>query len=510
MSSNFSDAICSVLICENEDAEEFPFATGFPVNQHRIVTAAHVFDSVEEKIKGSASEGYECEFLIEIEFPSASQQEDAEPNQAKLIWFGPRDFQHETQAERATDVAVLEFDVPPEITPLSNLLSEFPTQKCNWESHGFPGDLCARKSLTGVESTGASGTCETAPQGTENLALNVETPKLDSIKWKGMSGAPVVIDGSQLLGVLHDVYDSGGSLLATPLKLLLEDKGFEEAVGFDKRFIESVREFAHETLIDLLSNLDSDVREKIGDFVGCGQKPEELAPQLLRNDPERDIIAFLVGIVVKGGNETASIGDSIQSIVEIILTNYFPDGAMVECKRKMEDKSRPIIGELVSTAHGVEAFVSALERRAARFRLAGGKIMGAAAIDFNQMSITDPKHRSFAILKQIIHETEFTRTLEESFDLAANPEKQFKPLCKAFSEALEQYKLMGLDTPYCIMRLAGSEANKNRKALTEIAENVEGMIFMELTDNRTRPELARLEARLLTPLQVLAKQFEEK
>jgi sulfur transfer protein SufE len=257
---------------ERSSEATYRYATGIPVDTDRIVTVHHVLGD------GAVA--------IRVRFPRLSRQRW---HDAEVIW--PPSAQR--NPTRALDVVVLQIADPPPELGFAILSTRAPSRDVRFWSEAFPHGA-VRDANGHLEPQPLNGNVKAPPIKVhgcwEPLWLKLDGEPDEREHWQGASGGPVFV-GDELCGILCAVQSNWReSLMAVPVAALLEDAGFVDATGVQRRRGEERERYVEEISRDLVDLFEAQPKaaEALAEFAKVSSTDAKvLVPSLMRLELER-------------------------------------------------------------------------------------------------------------------------------------------------------------------------------------------------------------------------------
>jgi len=245
--------------------------TGYGISSECVITARHLVCSQEGKRTK----------LIQIIWESTQTVREADLITEVADSLDPK-----------LDVVLLRCDVPKAVCHSGSIQRDNPQKSLGWQSRGYA--RVGEERVVKVESssfelrepTPMQGRLFEASRQDDMLVLGAEGKVDVPDKWRGVSGAPVFMDGGHtLLGLLIECPSGfeAGRICATPMWRLMCEKAFVDALGLNER--NAKLEELKEDLFDLLEQ-KTDVCELMSKkFDVAGVDAEKLADYLIESVP---------------------------------------------------------------------------------------------------------------------------------------------------------------------------------------------------------------------------------
>ncbi|HEX9620242.1 MAG TPA: trypsin-like serine protease [Polyangiaceae bacterium] len=257
---------------ERSSEATYRYATGIPVDTDRIVTVHHVLGD------GAVA--------IRVRFPRLSRERW---HDAEVIW--PPSAQR--NPTRALDVVVLQIADPPPELGFAILSTRAPSRDVRFWSEAFPHGA-VRDANGHLEPQPLNGNVKAPPikvgDRWELLQLKLDGEPDEREQWQGASGGPVFV-GDELCGILCAVQSNWReSLMAVPVAALLEDAGFVDATGVQRRRGEERERYIEEVSRDLVDLFKAQAKaaEALAEFAKLSSTDAKvLVPSLMRLELER-------------------------------------------------------------------------------------------------------------------------------------------------------------------------------------------------------------------------------
>lgn len=267
--------------------------TGYPINEGRILTARHVVSGWDRE-KGNVK-------VVWRNLGSEGQRPSAK---VKDVWM---------PSEEKVDIAILYCDFPAAVRgPFGAISSQSPRSGDPWQTHGFASAEAKddKRPLVPLK-----GTCF-QPSGSSDFHfdLGVDAPTSMNNGWRGVSGAPVFVEG-EIKGVIFECLDAykQGRLRATRLDLLFGDPAFRLAAGLPS--LDEIKDFAEkasearrsalqklENLIQQSQSLANEMAKRLKVTSPNERMPKALA-QILMGKNTEEVLDIFHGICLQWGSE---------------------------------------------------------------------------------------------------------------------------------------------------------------------------------------------------------------
>jgi hypothetical protein len=210
----------------------YNLSTGVPISRKHVLTTAH-------GIPADSQTDIKVRFVHDFN--------------ARRDWRTAHTVWHSLEY----DAALLETAEVKELRPFI-YSSNLPDSTTPWEGAGFAqagkinqGELAGERNSIGLHGNFYPG----GNLINGDLELTVEAPPEVEGKWKGISGAPVII-GERLIGIIKTLKGefNGNRLCGVPLAKMLNDKKFRMILGIDKR--KEQLDFVKKKAGEILKNCD--------------------------------------------------------------------------------------------------------------------------------------------------------------------------------------------------------------------------------------------------------------
>ncbi len=326
--------------------------TGYPVAPGRILTAHHgLLPAVPAEDK-----------TVEVRWHELKADDERRKwRTATVIW-----------QDAPLDAALLECEFPDGLDGYGWLSDQPPretTPPTRWASAGIA--RAGDKSPTASGSFDFHGNVYSAASNKLRFDIGVEDPASEAAYWQGSSGMPIFVE-RRIIGMAmsYDEVTAARRFKASPVRLMLRDQRFRDAIGYDAR--EQRRRDAWEALVDLLVG-SAPLSQVLGDLLQVAPSDREaqaraLADKLLKIEIDEAIRTVYQARTVMGKRCPDRDRVAVCEVMGVVLPILYDEGVIDSARTRCFTPGAWWLELPVGIETVAEVIMAGVHARPARFK----------------------------------------------------------------------------------------------------------------------------------------------